>query len=394
MKLLSILDIPLKGKKVLIRTDLNVPIKSGRVVSSARIKAALKTIQYALKQDASVILMSHLGRPEEGIRSEKLSLLPVAQRLMEMLGLPVILEKNYLDGCISVSPGRVVLCENVRFNLGEKTSDNILSRKLASLCDVFVMDAFATSHRAQASTYGVAKYAPIACAGLLLKDEINALSSVIKTPPKPLLAIVGGSKVSTKLTILETLIEKVDQLIIGGGIANTFLAATGLKIGKSLIESDLVEKARELILKAKSRSVQIPLPVDVRVATSFDEHAKSQVKNVNDVSPNEMILDVGPETEKMFARKIKVAKTILWNGPVGVFEFPNFSKGTETISVAVAHSDAFSVAGGGDTIAAIERFDVKQKISYISTAGGAFLEFIEGKALPGIEVLYQRWNKD
>ncbi len=394
MKFLSIRDVPLKGKKALIRVDFNVPVKAGKVTSSVRIEAALKTIQYALDQGAGVILASHLGRPEEGKYTDEASLLPVANYLSERLNMPVRLEKDYLEQGVDVASGEVVLCENVRFNVGEKKSDEGLSQKLAALCDVFVMDAFATSHRAQASTYGVAKYAPVACAGLLLTDELNALSAAIQAPKKPLLAIVGGSKVSTKLTVLENLIDQVDQLIVGGGIANTFLVAAGFNVGDSLMEADLVDKAAELMQKAKEKGAEIPLPVDVRVATAFDEKAKATIKDIHAVEPNEMILDIGPETEKLLAAKIAQAKTILWNGPVGVFEFPEFSDGTKAIAKAIADSDAFSVAGGGDTIAAIEQFGIKDKVSYISTAGGAFLEFIEGKTLPGVEILCQRANKD
>ncbi|WP_151193361.1 phosphoglycerate kinase [Cysteiniphilum sp. JM-1] len=389
MNFLSITDVPLKGKKVLMRVDFNVPVKDGKVTSFVRIDAALPTIKYALNQGASVILMSHLGRPEEGEYNEEYSLKPVAECLTQKLGQSVNLIKDYLTG-VNVNAGDVVICENVRFNKGEKKSDDALSRKLANLCDVFVMDAFATAHRAQASTYGVAKYAPIACAGLLLTEELNALKAVLKNPQKPLAAIVGGSKVSTKLTVLENLIDQVDQLIVGGGIANTFLVAAGFNVGKSLIEADLVDTARALIDKARAKGADIPLPIDVRVAKSFSEEAKAEIKTIESIEPDDMILDIGPLTEIKLAATIAKAKTILWNGPVGVFEFPEFEAGTKAIAKAIADSDAFSVAGGGDTIAAIEKFNIKDKVSYISTAGGAFLEFIEGKTLPGVEVLCER----
>lgn len=389
MNFLSITDVPLKGKKVLMRVDFNVPVKDGKVNSFVRIDAALPTIRYALDQGAGVILMSHLGRPEEGEYNEEYSLKPVAECLTQKLGQSVNLIKDYLSG-VDINAGDVVICENVRFNKGEKKSDDALSRKLANLCDVFVMDAFATAHRAQASTYGVAKYAPIACAGLLLTEELNALKAVLKNPQKPLAAIVGGSKVSTKLTVLENLIDQVDQLIVGGGIANTFLVAAGFNVGKSLIEADLVDTARALIEKAKAKGAEIPLPVDVRVAKSFSEDAKAEIKTIEAVEPDDMILDIGPLTERKLADALSSAKTILWNGPVGVFEFPQFEAGTKAIAMAIADSDAFSVAGGGDTIAAIEKFNIKDKVSYISTAGGAFLEFIEGKALPGVEILCKR----
>ena len=381
--------MPLKGKKVLMRVDFNVPVKDGKVTSFVRIDAALPTIKYALDQGASVILMSHLGRPEEGQYNEAYSLKPVAECLTQKLGQSVNLIKDYLSG-VNVNAGDVVICENVRFNKGEKKSDDALSQRLASLCDVFVMDAFATAHRAQASTYGVAKYAPVACAGLLLTEELNALKAVLKSPQKPLAAIVGGSKVSTKLTVLENLIDQVDQLIVGGGIANTFLVAAGFNVGKSLIEADLVDTARALIDKARAKGADIPLPLDVRVAKSFSEEAKAEIKTIESIEPDDMILDIGPLTEVKFATTIAKAKTILWNGPVGVFEFSEFELGTKAIAKAIADSDAFSVAGGGDTIAAIEKFNIKDKVSYISTAGGAFLEFIEGKTLPVVEVLCER----
>ncbi|WP_119327964.1 phosphoglycerate kinase [Cysteiniphilum halobium] len=389
MNFLSITDVPLKGKKVLMRVDFNVPVKDGKVTSFVRIDAALPTIKYALDKGASVMLMSHLGRPEEGEYNEAYSLKPVAECLSQKLDRSVSLVKDYLSG-INVNAGEVVIFENVRFNKGEKKSDDALSQKLAKLCDVFVMDAFATAHRAQASTYGVAKYAPIACAGILLTEELNALTAVLKSPQKPLAAIVGGSKVSTKLTVLENLIDQVDQLIVGGGIANTFLVAAGFNVGKSLVEIDLVDTARALIDKARAKGAEISLPVDVRVAKTFSEDAKAEVKTIESIEPDDMILDIGPLTEVKLAKTIAKAKTILWNGPVGVFEFHAFAAGTKAIAKAIADSDAFSVAGGGDTIAAIEKFNIKDKVSYISTAGGAFLEFIEGKTLPGVEVLCER----
>ncbi|WP_116964026.1 phosphoglycerate kinase [Fastidiosibacter lacustris] len=389
MNFLSITDVSLKNKKVLMRVDFNVPVKDGKVTSFVRIDAALKTIEYALKEGAAVILMSHLGRPVEGEYNDEFSLLPIAKCLTEKLNRSVELVKDYLNG-VQVQPGQVIMCENVRFNKGENKSDEGLSQKLAKLCDVFVMDAFATAHRAQASTYGVAKYAPVACAGLLLTEELNALKATLKDPKKPLLAIVGGSKVSTKLTVLENLIDQVDQLIVGGGIANTFLVAAGFNVGNSLIEADLIDTARSLLEKAKQKGADIPLPIDVRVACTFDEKAKVEIKTVESIEPNDIILDIGPMTENKLSQIISNANTILWNGPVGVFEFDNFAKGTQAIANAIAQSKAFSVAGGGDTIAAIEKFNIKNDISYISTAGGAFLEFIEGKILPGVEVLCER----
>ena len=389
MQFLSITDVDIKEKNILIRVDFNVPVKNAKVTSQVRIDAALPAINYALSQGAGIILMSHLGRPQEGKYDEAFSLQPVADCLSEKLNQPVKLVKDYLKG-LKVASGEIVLCENVRFNVGEKKSDEILSKQLAKLCDIFVMDAFATSHRAQASTYGVARYAPVACAGLLLTKELNALSKALKAPKKPLVAIVGGSKVSSKLTALENLIDKVDQLIVGGGIANTFLVAAGFNVGKSLIEADLVDTARQLMQKAKDKGAEIPLPLDVRVAKSFDEDVPAIIKEIAAVEPDEMILDIGPAAEKQLATVLQKANTILWNGPVGVFEFDAFCKGTEAIARAIAESKAFSVAGGGDTIAAIEKFNIKKDVSYISTAGGAFLEFIEGKTLPGVEILQER----
>lgn len=391
MDFLSITDVSLNSKRVLIRVDFNVPIENSSIASTTRIDAALPTIKYALSQGASVILISHLGRPKENEYNDEFSLSPVARYLTKLLKQPVHLVKNYLSG-LNIMPGQIVLCENVRFNQGEKVSSEDLSRQLSCLCDVFVMDAFATAHRTHASTYGVAKYAPIACAGLLLTKELKALEN-LNQAKKPLIAIVGGSKVSTKLMVLENLIDKVDQLIVGGGIANTFLVAEGFKVGKSLIEKDLINTAHTLMKKAKEKGVTMPLPIDVRVAKSFDQNSKSEIKDVNMVCDDDIILDVGPLTEMKLAKLISAASTVLWNGPIGVFEFVNFEKGTKAISLAIANSNVFSVAGGGDTIAAIEKFNITEKISYISTAGGAFLEFIEGKKLPGIEILSDRMRK-
>lgn len=389
MKVLNIRDLDLSNQRVLIRVDFNVPIKNGAVTSDIRIKAALPTIELALKQNAKIMLMSHLGRPTEGQYDEEYSLLPVAKRLSELLNKPVRLEKNYLDG-VNVEAGEIILCENVRFNQGEKKNDQALAKKMAAICDIFVMDAFATAHRAQASTYGVAEFAPVACAGLLLSKELEALTKALSNPKRPLVAIVGGSKVTTKLTILKNLSKKVDQLIVGGGIANTFLKATGHQVGASLCEPELVGEANEILSEVNQRGGNIPLPSDVRVAKKFDENERAQVKSISDVSDNDMILDVGPSFETELADYLTKAGTILWNGPLGVFEFDQFANGTKALSKAIANSDAFSVAGGGDTIAAIEKFNIEDKISYISTAGGAFLEFLEGKTLPAIEMLEKR----
>lgn len=374
-------DIPLHQKRVMIREDFNVPVENGVVTSDIRIQAALPTIQLALKQQAAVILLSHLGRPTEGQYEAQYSLAPVAQRLSELLGQPVRLEKTWLDG-INIQPGEVVLCENVRFNPGENADDATLAKKMAALCDVFVMDAFATAHRAQASTHGVAKFAPIACAGPLLAAEIAALQKVMAHPARPLLAIVGGSKVSTKLDVLNSLKNIADKIIVGGGIANTFLAAAGFPVGKSLYEADLVDTAKTLLT-----TTDIPLPIDVVTAKTFAADAKAEIKAVNAVADDDMILDIGPQTSRLYADIIANSKTILWNGPVGVFEFPAFAAGTQAVAQAIAESDAFSVAGGGDTLAAIEKFNLESKISYISTGGGAFLEYVEGKTLPAVKAL-------
>lgn len=382
-------DIDLAGKRVLIREDFNVPVKDGKVASDARIRAALPTIRHALDAGAAVMLMSHLGRPSEGRYSEEFSMQPVADRLSELLGRPVALVKDYLDG-VEAAPGSVALFENVRFNKGEKKDDEALSRKLAALCDVYVMDAFGTAHRAEASTHGVGRFAPIACAGLLLAAELDALGKALHAPARPLVAIVGGSKVSTKLTVLDSLSQVVDQLIVGGGIANTFIKAAGFNIGKSLYEEDLVAEARRLMEAAKAKGGEIPVPVDVVVGKQFDAAEPAVVKNVADVADDEMIFDIGPETAKRYAEYVGRAGTVVWNGPVGVFEFDQFGEGTRTLGLAIAESAAFSIAGGGDTLAAIDKYGIAGRISYISTGGGAFLEFLEGKPLPAVAMLESR----
>jgi phosphoglycerate kinase len=382
-------DLDLRGRRVLIREDLNVPIQNHAVTSDARIRAALPTIEAARKAGARVLVMSHLGRPDEGVFDAEFSLAPVAARLSELLGVKVRLQSDWLDG-VDCEPGEVVLLENVRFNEGEKKNRDELARRMAALCDVYVMDAFATAHRAEASTHGVAKYAPVACAGPLLINELEALEKALDAPKRPLVAIVGGSKVSTKLTVLEHLLGKVDRLIVGGGIANTFLAAAGHPIGKSLHEAEMVGVARELLARLHGSQVEIPLPSDVVVAKEFSGSAEADVKAVDEVEASEMILDIGPDTTDRFAATLKGAGTIVWNGPVGVFEFDQFGEGTRAIAQAVAASPAFSIAGGGDTIAAIEKYGVGEDISYISTAGGAFLEFLEGKKLPAVDVLERR----
>ena len=389
LRVLRMTDVDLRGKRVLIREDLNVPVKNGVVTSDARIRASLPTIRAAHAAGARVILMSHLGRPEEGVPAEEFSLAPVAARLAELLGLKVRFEREWLGG-VACEPGEIVLVENVRFNKGEKKNKDELAQQMAKLCDVYVMDAFATAHRAEASTHGVAKFAPVACAGPLLTGELEALEKALGNPKRPLVAIVGGSKVSTKLTVLENLLGKVDKLIVGGGIANTFLAAAGRPIGKSLYEADMVDIARALLERSKTSGVEIPLPTDVVVAKEFAASAEADVKPVVDVAAEEMILDIGPDTAERFAAALGGAGTVLWNGPVGVFEFDQFGEGTRVLAQAVARSPAFSIAGGGDTIAAIEKYGVGQDISYISTAGGAFLEFLEGKTLPAVEVLEER----
>lgn len=389
MAVLRMTDLALEGKRVMIREDLNVPVQDGVVTSDARIRAALPTIEAALKARARVMLLSHLGRPEEGVHAEEFSLAPVAARLAELLGRSVRLEKHWLEG-VKCEPGEVVLCENVRFNRGEKKNSDDLARRMAALCDIFVMDAFGTAHRAEASTHGVARFAPIACAGPLLVNELVALETALEKPARPMIAIVAGSKVSTKLTVLESLLAKVDQLIVGGGIANTFLAAAGLPVGKSLYEAEMVDIARRLVEEAKRRGNELPLPTDVVVAREFSAHAEADVKPVREVADDEMILDIGPDTAERFARLLERAGTIVWNGPVGVFEFDQFGEGTRTLALAVARSPAFSLAGGGDTLAAIEKYQVEEDISYISTGGGAFLEFVEGKKLPAVAMLEER----
>ncbi|WP_372741947.1 phosphoglycerate kinase [Neptunomonas sp.] len=385
MSVLKMTDLDLSGKRVLIREDLNVPVKDGQVTSDARIRAALPTIELALKAGAKVMVMSHLGRPTEGEYAEEFSLAPVAAHLSTLLSRPVPLIKDWLEGGFEVAAGELVLLENVRFNLGEKKDNEALSQKMAALCDIYVMDAFGTAHRAQASTHGVARFADVACAGPLLANELDALGKALKQPAAPLVAIVGGSKVSTKLEVLNSLSDKVDQLIVGGGIANTFLAAAGKPVGKSLCEHDLIPVAQALMKK-----VNIPLPVDVVVATEFSETATATVKSVDDVADDEMILDIGPVSAAALASVLKGAGTIIWNGPVGVFEFDQFGAGTKTLSLAIAESAGFSIAGGGDTLAAVDKYEIADKVSYISTGGGAFLEFVEGKVLPAVAMLEAR----
>ena len=385
MSILRMTDLDLKGKRVLIREDLNVPVKDGKVTSDVRIQASLPTIEHAMKAGAKVMLMSHLGRPEEGVYDEAASLKPVAAHLGKLLGREVPVIRDWLDGDFSLNDGDVVLFENVRFNKGEKKDDETLSKKMAALCDIYVMDAFGTAHRAQASTHGVARFAPVACAGPLLANELDALGRALEKPEKPLVAIVGGSKVSTKLEVLEALADKVDQLIVGGGIANTFLAAAGKPVGKSLYEPDLLDAARRIATK-----VHIPLPVDVICAKEFSATAEAITRNVDDVEADDLILDVGPKTAHVFAALMKEARTIVWNGPVGVFEFDQFGEGTREMAEAIAESDAFSIAGGGDTLAAVDKYGITDRISYISTGGGAFLEFIEGKELPAVAALRDR----
>jgi phosphoglycerate kinase len=383
-------DLDLAGKRVLIREDLNVPVKDGVVTSDARIRASLPTIKAAQAAGARVLVMSHLGRPEEGVFNEEFSLAPVAARLSELLGRKVRLERDWLGG-VSAEPGEVVLLENVRFNKGEKKNRDELAQQMAALCDVYIMDAFATAHRAEASTNGVARFAPVAAAGPLLTGELDALEKALHDPGRPLVAIVGGSKVSTKLTVLENLLGKVDKLIVGGGIANTFLAAAGKPIGKSLYEADMIDTAKTLLERSRAGGGdKIPLPTDVVVAKEFSATAEADVKSVDKVAADDMILDIGPDTAERYSRLIAEAVTIVWNGPVGVFEFDQFGEGTRVIAQAVARSGGFSIAGGGDTIAAIEKYGVGEGISYISTAGGAFLEFLEGKKLPAVAVLESR----
>jgi len=391
MKVLRMADQDLAGKRVLIREDLNVPIESGKVTSDARIRASLPTIKLALEKGAKVFIASHLGRPEEGVYAEEFSLAPVAARLSDLLGTPVPLKKDWLAG-VDCPAGTAVLLENVRFNKGEKKDKEDLAKQMAALCDVFVMDAFGTAHRAEASTHGVGKFAKVACAGPLLVGELEALERALAKPARPLVAIVAGSKVSTKLTVLESLLSKVDKLIVGGGIANTFLAATGINVGKSLHEADMLDMARKLLEQARARGAEIPLPTDVVIAKEFAATAHADVRGIHDVRPDELILDIGPDTADRLGAILQTAGTIIWNGPVGVFEFDQFGEGTKTIAQAIARSPAFSLAGGGDTLAAIEKYGVEEGISYISTGGGAFLEFVEGKTLPAVAMLEARAN--
>ena len=387
--MLQMTDLNLHEKKVLIREDFNVPIHNNQITNQARLRAAVPTIQHALQQNAAVILLSHLGRPTEGEYQEKYSLAPVATLLAEILSQPVKFIQNWQEG-VAVAPGEVALCENIRFVKGETENDIQLAKKLASLCDIFVMDAFATAHRAHASTAGVAYYAPVACAGPLLMQEITELDKIRKNPSRPLVAVVGGSKVSTKFELLQSLLEQVDCLIVGGGIANTFLAAQGYPVADSLFEVDFLRQAQALLDTAHQQKKQLPLPIDVVVAETLDNTAKAVVKPISEVRGKEKILDIGPQTIERYQLYLKSAKSILWNGPVGVFEIPAFAKGTQAVAQAIADSNAYSVAGGGDTIAAIEQFAVQQSISYISTGGGAFLEYIQGIALPALEMLRQR----
>jgi phosphoglycerate kinase len=389
MRVLRMTDTDLRNKRVLIREDLNVPVQGGVVMSDARIRAALATIRYALDQHARVFLISHLGRPKEGQEDPALTLAPVATRLSELLGKPVPLRKDWIDG-VDCAPGSAVLCENVRFLEGEKQDDEQLARRMAALCEVFVMDAFGTAHRAEASTHGVARFAPVACAGPLLVGELEALERALENPARPLVAVVGGSKVSTKLTVLEALLDRVDQLIVGGGIANTFLAAIGVDVGKSLCESEMLDVARRLMDKARARGAEIALPTDVVVGREFAATAHADVRPVGEVRRDEMILDIGPDTADRLSGLLQSAGTVIWNGPVGVFEFEQFGEGTRAIAQAIARGKAFSLAGGGDTLAAIEKYGVEDGISYISTGGGAFLEFVEGKTLPAVAMLEQR----
>ena len=390
MSILRMTDLDLRGKRVLIREDLNVPVKDGKVTSEQRILAALPTLRRALEQGAAVMVMSHLGRPIEGHFTEADSLAPVAQRLSELLGRDVPLVRDWLSADFSVKPGEIALIENCRMNVGEGKDDETLAKKYAELCDVFVMDAFGTAHRAQASTHGVIRFARVACGGPLLMAELDALAKALEQPKRPLLAIVAGSKVSTKLELLSSLVQKVDQLIVGGGIASTFIAAMGHDVGKSLVEADLIETARNIMADAKARGADIPVPVDVVVAPEFKADAPATVKAVDAVGADDMILDIGPQTAAQYAELIAKAGTVVWNGPVGVFEFDAFGKGTETLARAIAASNAFSIAGGGDTLAAVDKYGIADDVGYISTGGGAFLEFLEGKELPAVAALKAR----
>lgn len=390
MSVLKMTDLDLSGKRILIRQDLNVPIKDGKVASDKRIRASMPTLEFAVNAGARVMVMSHLGRPTEGEYADEFSLRPVAEHMSGLLGKEVKLVGDYLQQMPELNDGDVVLLENVRFNRGEKKNDEALSRQYAALCDIYVMDAFGTAHRAQASTHGAGQYAPSACAGPLLAGELDALGKALGNPARPMAAIVGGSKVSTKLTVLESLSGVVDQLIPGGGIANTFIAASGYNVGKSLVEEDLIPEAKRLIEAARAKGSDIPVPTDVVVGKEFSESAEAVVKKVEDVADDDMIFDIGPETAAKFAGMMKSAGTIVWNGPVGVFEFDQFGEGTRTLGLAIAASDAFSIAGGGDTLAAVDKYDIADKVSYISTGGGAFLEFLEGKKLPAVAMLEER----
>ena len=390
MSFIKLTDLDLSGKRVLIRADLNVPVKDGKVTSDARISASMPTVEHCMKAGAKVMVFSHRGRPEEGVTDAENSMQPIAEDMSGKLGKKVPLIQDYLDSPPDVVAGEVVLLENVRFNKGEKKDNEELAKKYAALCDVFVMDAFGTSHRAQASTHGVGKFAPTACAGLLLAEELDALTKALADPARPMVAIVGGSKVSTKLTVLESLSDKVDQLVVGGGIANTFLKAVGKNVGKSLCEDDLADTARALIEKMKGRGANIPIATDVVCGKNFAEGEPAVLKSADDVEDDDMIFDIGPDSAKTLADIISQAGTIVWNGPVGVFEFDQFGEGTKTVSMAIANAGGFSLAGGGDTIAAIQKYDIYDKITYISTAGGSFLEFLEGKKLPAVAMLESR----
>jgi phosphoglycerate kinase len=390
MSVIKMTDLDLAGKRVLVRQDLNVPVKDGKVASDKRIRASLPTIEHAVAAGARVMVMSHLGRPTEGEYDAQFSMAPVAQHMSTLMGREIRLVRDWLDGVGEMSDGDVVLCENVRFNVGEKKDDEALSRRMAALCDVYVMDAFGTAHRAQASTHGVGRYAPVACAGPLLAGELDALGKALENPARPLVAIVGGSKVSTKLTVLDSLAAVVDQLIVGGGIANTFIAANGGEVGKSLCEHDLIPEAKRLMEAARKQGREIPVPTDTVVGKAFSESALAQLKPVSEVAADDMIFDVGPDTAERYAELLKKAGTIVWNGPVGVFEFDQFGEGTRTLGMAIADSAAFSIAGGGDTLAAVDKYGISDRISYISTGGGAFLEFLEGKTLPAVAMLQER----
>jgi phosphoglycerate kinase len=389
MTILKMSDLNLAGKRVFVRADLNVPIQNGQISDDTRIRASAPALEQALKAGAAVMVTSHLGRPEEGVYSEENSLAPVAKRLSELLARPVELKRDWIDG-VDVQPGQVVLLENCRFNKGEKKNNDELAQKMAKLCDVYVNDAFGTAHRAEATTHGIAKYAPVACAGPLLAAELEALGKALHNPARPLVAIVAGSKVSTKVTILRALADKVDNLIVGGGIANTFMLATGLKIGRSLAEADLVNEAKAIIDLMAKRGASVPIPVDVVTAKEIAATATATVKIVKDIADDDRILDIGPKTAAMLAESIAKAGTVVWNGPVGVFEFDQFGEGTKTLAMAIANSKAYSLAGGGETLAAIAKYGLTDKIDYISTGGGAFLEFLEGKKLPAVEILEQR----